>query len=158
MKLSPTRVRRQRAQLDLRIAKIRPLAAEASAPRMGWIRSIREALGMSASQLAARMGITMQSVRKLEDGEADKRITLATLERAAQALGGRLVYFVVPDEALEVRVDARARAVARKRLARVRHSMALEAQEPPPALHEMQVAELAAELKAKRSRELWDEP
>lgn len=157
MRIAPSRVRRQRGQLDAKLARIRPLVTDLASPRSGWIRAIREAIGMSAEQLAARLAVTKQGVRRLETAEADKTISLQTLERAARALGCRVHYVVVPDESLEAHVDARARAVARRILAPVRHSMALESQEPPSELEELQVEEIAAELKSKRSRELWDE-
>jgi predicted DNA-binding mobile mystery protein A len=130
---------------------------DSAVPRSGWVRAVREALGMSAAQLAARLGVTKQTVRDLEDAEVDRRATLHSLDRAARAMGCRLVYFVVPETTLEAQVDARARAVATRQLARVRHSMALESQEPTRQLHELQIEELAQELKAKRSHELWDE-
>ena len=157
MRLAPSRIRRQRALLDARLKKLRSLAADSSLPRNGWVRAIREALGMSAAQLGARLGVTKQAVREIENGEVDRRISLKTLDRSAQALGCRVVYLLIPEDTLEGRVDARARAVATKQLARVRHSMALESQEPARQLHELQIKELAEELKAKRSHELWDD-
>jgi ribosome-binding protein aMBF1 (putative translation factor) len=48
----------------------------------------REALGLSQTQVAARMGTSQSSVARLEAGEADAR--LSTVERFAAALGVRL--------------------------------------------------------------------
>ena len=44
--------------------------ARAQVPREGWVRAVREALGMSAAQLAARLNVTRQTIRDLEQSEA----------------------------------------------------------------------------------------
>lgn len=144
--------------MDAKLAKVRPGLGPVAVPRGGWVKAIRESLGMTAEQLGARLGIGKQSVLKLERNEQRRTVTMASLERAATALGCRLAYVLVPASSLEALVDERSRAVARKKLARVKHSMALEAQEPPAELHELQVEELARALKEKVSSELWEEP
>ncbi|MCU4186879.1 helix-turn-helix domain-containing protein [Acidiferrimicrobium sp. IK] len=48
----------------------------------------RTALGLSQTQVAARMGTSQSAVARLESGDADVR--LSTLERYAAALGQRL--------------------------------------------------------------------
>jgi predicted DNA-binding mobile mystery protein A len=113
---------------------------------------------MPAEQLGSLMGISKQAVLKLEANEIRKKITLESLERAARALGCDVSYAIVPESSLEALLDQRAKLVARRKLARVGHSMALEAQGPPAALNELQVDELANDLKRKLGRELWDEP
>lgn len=143
--------------MDEKLRRVRPRVADLAVPRGGWIKAVRESLGMSAEQLGARIGISKQAVLKIEANEARRSLTLSSLEQAAGALGCRLAYAIVPDEALDARLDSRASRVARRKLERARHSMALEAQAPPPALHELQVRELAQELKARLSRDLWDE-
>lgn len=65
-------------------------------PRTGWVRAIREALGMSQSQLAARAGISRATVQQLERAESRRRITLASLDRLAQALGCQVAVALVP--------------------------------------------------------------
>lgn len=55
-------------------------------PRSGWVRAIRESLGMSAAAFARRLGMTPVGVRKLESAEASDAITLASLRKLAQAL------------------------------------------------------------------------
>ena len=55
-------------------------------PKTGWIRAIRDALGMSSSQLAKRMGISQQAVTNLEQREAQGSATLSALRAAAAAL------------------------------------------------------------------------
>ena len=74
-----------------------PSPEAASPPRGGWVRAIREALGMTQAQLGARAGISRQSVQDFERAEADRRITLESLDKLARAMGCRLVYALVPE-------------------------------------------------------------
>ena len=139
------------------MAKLRPALAQLTVPRGGWLKAVREGLGMSAEQVGRRLGLTKQTVLQLEGNEVRKALTLASLERTAHALGCQVAYALVPGRSLEEEVDARARLVAERRLARVAHSMRLEEQSPPAHLHRLQIEELATELKAKLAH-LWDEP
>lgn len=143
--------------MDAKLDALRPSLDHATMPRGGWLRSIRDSLGMSAEQLGRRLGISKQAVLKLESNEVRKSVSIASLERVARALGCRLTYALIPDESLEAQLDRRAQLVARRSLLRVGHSMALEAQQPPRSLHDLQVTELANELKDRLSSELWDE-
>lgn len=98
-------------------------------PRRGWLRAIRESLGMSMQQVASAIGVTRQHVAFLEKSEADERITLKSLKRAAEALGCELVYALVPKSAsLSDLAEKRAREKATENVLAVEHSMALENQ------------------------------
>ena len=97
-------------------------------PAKGWIRTIRDAFGMTAEQLGERMGVSQPTVQGLETSEADDAIQLKTLRRAAEALGCELVYALVPKATLEATYNAAAQALARRELSRIDHSMALEDQ------------------------------
>ena len=97
-------------------------------PPRGWIRAIRDALGMTAEQLGARMNISQPSVQRLEVSEARDTIQLGTLRRAAEALDCELVYVLLPRAPLRQLYDEKAREVARRELDMVRCTMALEDQ------------------------------
>ena len=97
-------------------------------PLKGWIRAIRDALGMTAEQLGERLGITQPSVQRLEQSEAEDTIQLNTLRRVAEALDCEVVYALVPRENLQKVYDRAAREVARLELGAISHSMALEDQ------------------------------
>lgn len=141
--------RRARAALDAAVAPHR--THPTPRPVAGWVRAVRDALGMSTRDLAARMGVASSSwVSELERNEAAGTVTLATLERAAAALGCRLEYVLVPVEPLEEVVRTRARDVARRELSDVEHTMALEAQ--PVDLGD-RVEDRAAQLVDRRG--LW---
>lgn len=97
-------------------------------PPRGWVRAIREALGMSAAALAARLNTTAGAVTRLEQSEAADRIRLDTLRRAADALGCDLVYLLVPRRPLTAVVRDRARELARWQVAATEQTMRLEGQ------------------------------
>jgi predicted DNA-binding mobile mystery protein A len=118
---------RSRELLDAHFEEWQPLRRLARPPR-GWIRAVREALGMSAAVLAERLGITPGAVIRLEQSEAGDRIRLETLRRAADALGCDLVYLLVPRRPLTAVVHERAREVARWQVAAVDQTMRLEDQ------------------------------
>jgi predicted DNA-binding mobile mystery protein A len=106
------------------------LAAKAvSRPEHGWLRAIREALGISASDLARTMGTSRSLPLLLEKSEAENTITLNRLKAVANALDCELVYALVPRAgSIEQLANNRFRCDARKHIADVEHSMALENQ------------------------------
>src|SRR5476651_67154 len=99
-------------QLDRRLADIGRFSEYAAKPPRGWIRAIRDALGMTTSQLAKRMGVTQPRISELERAEASGNIGLRSLERAAEAMGCRLVYVLVPLAPLSETVRERAERLA----------------------------------------------
>lgn len=102
--------------------------SRARSPRGGWVRAIREALGMSGAQLAARLNVTRQTIKDLEHSEANGTITLESLNKLAAALGCRVGYVLVPEKPLEEMQRDRAREIAESLMKPVLHSMKLEAQ------------------------------
>jgi len=118
---------RSRELLDKHFDEWQQLRALARPPR-GWVRAIREALGMSTAVLAARLGTTAGAVTRLEQSEAGDRIRLDTLRRAADALGCDLVYLLIPRRRLTAVVHERARELARLQAAAIEQTMRLEDQ------------------------------
>jgi len=144
-----------RNRLDDRL-KIIPSPNEMARPHKGWIRAIRDALGMSTSELASRMGVRQQTISDIERSEQHDAIQLKTLERAAQAMNCQLVYALVPDSTLEETVSAQARRKAIQHLESVAHHSRLEDQAVGEDELAIQVDELAAQLASRRG--LWAEP
>lgn len=124
-------------------------------PQAGWIRAIRDSLGMSAAALSRRLGISHASIRKFEKAEADDAITLASLRKLAEALDCELQYAFVPRKPLEQRLKDRAMEVARERLRPVSHSMSLENQAVQGDMSKVQIELLAKEILEGSRRELW---
>jgi predicted DNA-binding mobile mystery protein A len=147
---------RARRQLDKRLNVLVNPDALARPPR-GWVKAIREALGMTADQLGRRMAVTKQRALELEESEARGAVTLESLERAAHALDCRLVYALVPRMPLDDIVQERATRLARKQLRATGHSMALEDQAVDPADEEEQLRRLSQDLIDKSGSVLWED-
>ncbi len=145
-----------RRQLDKRLTKLQNAALFARPPR-GWIKAIREALGMTTAQLAKRLGVVQSRVVAIEQAEVKGAITLNSLEKAAQAMDCRLVYALVPRMPLEEIVTERAERLAKKRLESTRHSMALEAQSIEAADEQEQLKRMVQSLLDKPGSELWED-
>jgi predicted DNA-binding mobile mystery protein A len=141
-------------QLDASLARWRSADLFARPP-MGWLKTIRLALGMPATHMARRLGVAVSTVTRLETSEADDTISLATLRRAAEMLGCELQYALVPRQSLADTLDARATQLARARMAAVAHSMALEDQATSNESAASQTRALAENLLKGPRRELW---
>ena len=124
-------------------------------PPSGWIKAIREALGMPAAHLAKVLGLVPSTVLRLETSEADDTITLGSLRRVAEALGCELQYALVPRQSIAQTMKAQANKVAREHMAAVAHTMALEAQATSSETVDTQVQELAESILKGSRRELW---
>jgi predicted DNA-binding mobile mystery protein A len=125
------------------------------APPKGWIRTIREALGMSGYALANRLGCSKANIVILERNERRGAITLETLDQAAQAMGCKLVYCLVPQESLDAVLEQQAMARAKKKIALINHSMKLEKQGLSPKQLKQQEADLIKELLQGPTKNLW---
>ena len=141
-------------QLDERFQKL-GTAKRFAPPVRGWIKAIRESLGMSTAQLAARLKIKQPSLVNLEQSEAKGTIELATLRRVAEALDCTLVYALLPNKPLEAMVRDRARAFTRKRRAHIEHSMLLEDQKVTSRGADARLDEIVRDI---NPRLFWDEP
>lgn len=98
-------------------------------PQRGWLRAVREALGVSMREVARRLRKTPQTVASFEKSEAANRITLQTLQRYAEAMDCELVYAIVPKMgSLKQMSENRARQEAERDVRAVEHTMALEDQ------------------------------
>jgi len=151
---TPNRARRN---LDRRLAWLRQVDELVRPPR-GWIRAIRDALGMTAAQLGERMQVSQPTITEFEKAEVEKRVTLGSLERAAEAMGCTLVYALVPRRPLEEMVQDRAREVAGEILASVDQTMQLEAQDVDAGELDEERARLASKLVHEKIRSLWKQP
>jgi predicted DNA-binding mobile mystery protein A len=144
---------RARRSLDERLVHLNEDAKRLHQPPKGWIRAIRDALGMSGVQLAKRLRVSPQTAEAMEKSEAAGTIQLNTLRRAAEAMDCTLVYALVPRTSLENTVEARARRMALLDLARVSHTMKLEDQDTGDREMEARIQEYIRHIK---ERDLWN--
>jgi predicted DNA-binding mobile mystery protein A len=145
-----------RKHLESRLAPLRALGG-LTRPHRGWVRAMRDALGMTAAQLAARLGVSQPRITVLEKAEAEGAVTLATLRHAAEGLGCTLVYALVPKEPLEAILTARAQSLAEHQLARTHHTMELENQALEPDDLAARRDQLIDKLLIGNPRRLWDD-
>ena len=96
-------------------------------------------------------------VTAIEQGEIKDSVSLRTLRQAAEALGCRLVYALVPEQSLEDSVFDRAAHIADAQLARAHHTMSLENQAVRPDDLAFERARLIDDLLRGDPRRLWDE-
>jgi predicted DNA-binding mobile mystery protein A len=159
MKIKRTSMLSQRRIITARLKAWTKLLDDRRPPS-GWIKAVRGALGMTTEQLAKRMKMGQASVARMETREAEGKITLETLERAARSLNCRLVYALVPEEkyrTLDEIVEERARKLARAILGGVDHTMALESQQPEKEERLEQFNRLVREFKESNDPRLWSD-
>jgi predicted DNA-binding mobile mystery protein A len=142
--------------LDKRFTVFRPLARNARPPK-GWVRAIRDALGMTTAQLARRLGVSQPRIVELEQSEVSGSVTLHTLRRAAEALGCRLVYALVPERPLAETVRERAEIVAERQAGTVEHTMRLENQAVQSKRARKELHRQLIENLLRRPARLWDD-
>ncbi len=145
-----------RRQLDKRLNSLREF--NFVRPSRGWIKAIREALGMTTRQLAGRIGVAQSRAVDIEKAEISGSITLDSLRRAARALDCELVYALIPQKSLETMVEDRATSVAKQRIKTARHTMELEDQGMVEADEQEQLSRLVRQLVEKSGSKLWDDP
>lgn len=144
-----------RRQLDKRLNKLRN--ASFARPPRGWIKAIREALGITTRQLAGRIGVGQSRVVDIEKGEVNGSITLDSLARAARALDCEFVYALVPRKPLETMVEERASAIALRKVKAMRHTMALEDQSLDEADEQEQLRQLVKRMVEASGSRLWED-
>ncbi len=143
-------------QLDKSLQRFRPLRGTFP-PRKGWIKIIRKALGMSARQLAVRLGVSQQRVAQIEKQELDSSLTIKAMHRVAEQLDCQFVYGFIPNSSLKMTVYNRVRQVALRRIAHVSHTMSLEDQALSKNENEEFLSDIIEELVNDPPANLWDE-
>jgi predicted DNA-binding mobile mystery protein A len=153
--MSPDQAHLARRNLDRRLASLR--AEPLIAPPSGWIKAIREALGMTAEQLARRMGVVQSRVSTLEKAERTGTPSLKTLREAAEAMDCVLVYAIVPRTSLDEILREQAAKKADVELARHHHTMRLENQAMDKRDLAAERERLVSDMLAGSLRRVWDD-
>jgi predicted DNA-binding mobile mystery protein A len=143
-----------REQLEVTLQELTPLKGKR--PFKGWIRTLREALGMSGRQLAERIQVEPSRIAEMEKAESHGNITLKSLRRAAEAMGCEVVYAFVPKTSLETSMRQQAEKAAKRKLDSVAHTMRMEDQGLSEKENARQVSKLAEEWAENPPRWLWD--
>ena len=117
-----------REQLDNKLSKFKEFAVQGPTT-LGWIKTIREALGMTSNDLASRVGVNQSRIIHMEQSEAEGNIKISTIRRVADALEMDFAYAFVPRTSLNEMVRQQAKKIALKKIDRLNHTMRLEMQE-----------------------------
>jgi len=144
-----------RRHLDARLSSIAVKAF--IRPSKGWIRAIRDALGMTTTQLAKKLGVAHSRIVAMEKDEVLGNLKLSTLERVADALDCDLVYALVPRQGLEAKAKTQATKKAKALLQSAEHTMQLEAQPSSKEDNARQLEALVQELLQGSQARLWDD-
>ncbi len=123
----------------------------------GWVRTVRKALVMSTADLADRLGVSSSAVSRLERSEKKGAVTLASLEKAAEAMNCQLVYAIISEENVEEVVHRRAVKKAKDIVHSVAINMALSGAYISEEFRERQVESIAQELIDESPNRLWKE-
>ncbi|MCD4775820.1 MAG: mobile mystery protein A [Candidatus Aegiribacteria sp.] len=144
-----------REQLDKTLRKFEPLR-DSTPPVKGWIRAIRDALGMNGRQLADRLGEHRSRTKQIEEQEITGSLTFNTIRKIAEALDCVFVYGLVPRTSLEETVSDQAKQIALERLARASHTMKLENQALSEKENSAILFDMIREIIDELPSNLWD--
>ena len=144
-----------RKNLERRLAPLRQV--NFARPPKGWIRALRDALGMSSRQLAKRLGVVQSRIVALERAEKAGGTTLKSLREVADAMNCTLVYALVPNEPLDKIVERRAREKAASQAMTVSHAMLLENQSLTVEQAREEIERLTREILSEPLRYLWED-
>ncbi len=139
-----------REQMDIKLSKLREFADQ-GLRSIGWIKTIRGALGMTSNELASRVGVNQSRIIHMEKSESEGNIKISTMERIADALEMDFVYGFVPRTSLNEMVQKQARKIVLQKMERLNHTMRLEMQE-------LSIEEKEMAMKDMMDRILIDEP
>lgn len=130
---------------------------QVAVPPTGWIKAIRNAIGMSMQQLGNKLSVSRQGILDIENREKDGAITIKSLKEIARALDMQLVYGFVPNEgSLDALIEKRATELATKIVLRTSDSMKLEDQGNTNKRIEKAIKERAEEIRTEMPKSLWD--
>ena len=136
------------------MSKVGPLSGlcESESSGQGWIAGVRQALGMTARQLANRLGVSQPRIARMEKNE--RNLKISTMMKIAEGLDCVFVYGFVPKRPLDELVHRQAVKKAKEVLGKVNANMALENQ----LADDPQMAEdLADDMIAGNVKRIWDE-
>ena len=126
-------------------------------PPIGWIKAIRNGIGMSMEQLGKKLSITKQGVMDIEKREKEGAITIKSMQEIAKAIDMQFIYGFVPDAgSLDQMIETRALEIATKIVHRTSTTMKLEDQVNSKERIEKAIKERAAEIINKTPKILWD--
>jgi predicted DNA-binding mobile mystery protein A len=126
-------------------------------PPEGWLRTIRNALGMSGAELAKKMGVTRARVTQAEHAELTGGVTLKSMQATAEAMGCRFVYAIIPPGRIEDIIMVQARKKAMALVGTASKHMALENQTLPNDKIAQEIDRLTREIAQEMPPDFWSD-
>lgn len=121
----------------------------------GFIKLIRQHLGMSQKALAKRAGVPQSTVSRIEQGQRDAN--LFTLTKILDAISCDLVIAPFLRESIDMIRRKQARKMAEKRIHYLKGTMNLEEQQPDNQFVETLLQEEEARFLQGPTYKLWEE-
>lgn len=146
-----------REQYRSRVNKAAAGTRKMELPKKGWLSTTRKALGMSAAQLARRLGVTRAHVSNTEKAELSGGVTIKTMRNMAEAMGCRFVYAVVPKETVEDIVLKRAEKKARHIVEEASKQGALEDQALSDRQIKYEIKRLQKDMLEDTPSDFWND-
>ncbi len=144
-----------REQIDKRLAPLKDFSVSGM-PDQGWIKTIRQALGMSSAQLAKKAGLGQPRISRLESAEKNGNLKLSSLQKIAKVFGMKFVYGFVPEISLEDMVHKRAEKIVLGRMERLDSTMRLEQQGLSLEDKKKAIEGMIDQLLMEDAKEIWD--
>jgi len=144
-----------REQLDKKLDSLKTFATS-GIPQQGWIKTVREALGLSARQLGEKAGIDQSRISRLENAEKDGSLKLSSLQKVAKGLNMRFIYGFVSENTLEEMVRSQARKIALRRLKQLDNTMRLEKQELSDEEQKKALEDMIEKILVDQPKDFWD--
>lgn len=142
-----------REQLDKKLNVLKSVVD--CMPPQGWIKTIRQVLGLSSAQLGKRVGIDQSRISRLEKAEKEGDLKLSSLQKIAQGLNMKFVYGFVPVGTLESMVRDQAKRIALKRLEILDNTMRLEKQALSKEEKEKMLNDMIEKILINNSKDFW---
>ena len=143
-------------QLDSTLEKFNNVK-KLNPPPKGWIKAIRNALGMTSTQLAKKLNVSVPRISILEKRESSGAVTIKTLRKVAQQLDCLFIYGLVPRESLRNIIEKQAYQVAKKIINQSSQTMFLEKQSLSKQAVDKMLQDKAKEIAAELPTYLWED-
>jgi predicted DNA-binding mobile mystery protein A len=142
-------------RLDDKLELLKPIK-NVHRPIKGWIRAIRTTLGMTTAQMAIKIGVSQPRIVHIEQSEPLGEIKISTMHKVADGLEMDFFYGFIPKKSLEYVVKERATQIAKERMKKVGHTMALESQGISAKKKEEMLKKIVADLLHDIPKKFWE--
>jgi len=122
----------------------------------GWIKIMRQALGMSGVQLARKMNVTRSLVSNTEKAEIEGRVTIKKMQAFAEAMECEFVYCMIPKEEIQNILKKRAKEKAQSIVDRTNIHMGLEGQALTTERAKFELERLTEQILKDELSDLWN--